>query len=152
MKTQLMLLAPLCLLLSSCNPQEDLDEPVSLIQDAERDKECGIVECTTQYEMAIVHVVNAEGAPVDVAETDFKVYYTESKAAIAYDREMLSIGLNEIAIASDTYIKHIAFDGISITVEVNVEGFEPDRKEYIVGRDCCHILYPRESRFEFVLK
>lgn len=151
MKHFLFPLIVLPLLLGACSSEDDEQEQVSLIQDAERDEKCKGTACTSEHAIAIVHVVDAEGAPVSIADRDFKVYYTESKAAITFDRETLSIEADEIAIATDTYISHIAFDGISITVEVDTDGYESIQQEYVVSRDCCHVLNPEGQRLYLVL-
>lgn len=152
MKRYVFLLLTLASLLYSCSMEADEEpEVISLIQDADRAEKCKGTDCTTSFGITLVHVISAEGVPIKVTDNDINVYYTKSKAAIEYDRNRYGVENDEVIIASDDYIDHIAFDGISITVEVNKDGYTPVSEEFVVTRDCCHVLYMIEPQLSIVL-
>jgi len=108
---------------------------------------CKDAICTEIFKMITVTISDGDGGVIFLDKYD--LYFTESKKSIdKRDSNTLS-KQGQYVIASDALLDDLDCDGTSITFSYNWNN-EQITKEYLIGKDCCHVLQKDEQDLRIV--
>lgn len=108
---------------------------------------CNDAICTEIFKMITVTLTDGNGDPVLLDKYD--LYFTESKKNIDKYDVNSSNPTGQYVIASDAILDDLECDGTSITFSYNLDN-EQIIKEYLIGKDCCHVLQKDEQDLKIV--
>lgn len=108
---------------------------------------CENVACAKEFKMISVDVIDVMGEGVPL--TDYALYYTKSKTPIELSQYGL---LGKYNIANDGMLNDLDCDGTSITLSYSMDAENYKEKEFLIGRDCCHIINYTEGDMEIKIE
>jgi hypothetical protein len=96
--------------------------------------------------MISVEITDVVGEGVEL--TDYSLFYSKSKKPIEI-KQYSSTG--RYVIADDGMLTELDCNGTSITFSYSMDAENYKEKEFLIGRDCCHIINYTEGEMEIKL-
>jgi hypothetical protein len=96
------------------------------------------VNCTEEFKMIAIDVVDTDGNPVEL--NDYKITYKKSGDDVNTNQnDQLVYG--KYILATDAMMEDLACDGTKITFSYSLDSKTYNNETFLIGKDCCHILW-----------